>query len=230
MIPLEGPLENGASFPNVLRARVVTPGDQPRLHGYDVEGDLAGHYQPSDVLFLTLTGELPSDAVSRAFAVALIFIAPVAVTHASTHAAVVGRLCGAPAASTFGVAAIGVAEHARHLVDEHEDLLGWLRAPRGQLPERYRATSTSHHTAVERLERALAPTGLAVPGLAERPSREAALVMLLFACGFKRRERLEAVIALARLPSAIAEALAERPTNFGNYPINLPRFVYTESP
>ncbi len=35
---------------------------------------------------------------------------------------------------------------------------------------------------------------------------------------------------LARLPSGIAEALAERPTNFGNYPINLPRFAYTESP
>lgn len=54
--------------------------------------------------------------------------------------------------------------------------------------------------------------------------------MVLFTVGFKRRERLEAAIMLARLPSGIAEALAERPTNFGNYPINLPRFAYTESP
>jgi len=54
--------------------------------------------------------------------------------------------------------------------------------------------------------------------------------MVLFTAGFKRRERLEAAIMLARLPSGIAEALGERPTNFANYPINLPRFAYTESP
>jgi hypothetical protein len=227
---LEGPLENGAAFPGVLTARVVTPGDRPRLHGYDVEDDLSRNYQPSDVLFLTLIGELPGPAVSRAFAVALVFFGSVSVAHASAHAAVVGRLCGAPAASTFGIAAIGVAEHARFLVDEHEELLAWLRAPRAPLPDRYRAASDADSTAVQRLDLALAETGLSVPHLAQNPSRDAALFMLLFACGFKRRERLEAAITLARLPSALAEALAERPTNFGNYPINLPRFVYTEVP
>jgi len=110
------------------------------------------------------------------------------------------------------------------------DLVAWLRAPRVAFPERYRARDQGDHAAVQRLEQALTPTGLAVPALGERPSRAAALVIVLFALGFKRRERLEAVIALARLPSAVAEALAERPTNFGNYPINLPRFTYTESP
>jgi hypothetical protein len=226
---LDGPLESGATFPSVLTARVVTPGAEPRVHGYDVEGDLALHYQYSDLLFLSLTGELPDPAVSRAFGVALLFLAPVSVAHASTHAAVVGRLCGAPAASTFGVAAIGVAEHARFFVDEHAALLQWLRAPHGPLPERYRAIDPANASAVRRLKDALAPSGLDVTGLEAQPSREAALVMLLFACGFRRRERLEAAIALARLPSAVAEALAERPANFGNYPINLPRFLYSES-
>ena len=227
---LDGPLEGSASFPERLTARVVTPGDRPSVHGYDVEGDLARHYQASDLLFLFLNGELPTPSVSRAFAVALMFLAPVSVAHASTHAAVVGRLCGAPASSTIGVAAIGAAEHARSLLDEHMDLVAWLRAPRVAFPERYRARDHGDHAAVQRLEQALTPTGLAVPALGERPSRAAALVIVLFALGFKRRERLEAVIALARLPSAVAEALAERPTNFGNYPINLPRFTYTESP
>lgn len=229
MIKLEGPLENGWEFPEKLSARVITPGDRPRLHGYDVEDDLARHYGPSDVLLLTLTGELPSGPVGRAFAVALVFMSPVSVAHASTHAAVVGRLCGAPAASTFGVAAIGVAEHARALVDEHEELLAWLRAPRGPLPERYRASSLPEEASVERFERALASTGLAVPGIGLKPARDAAIVMVLHACGFRRRERLEAAITLARLPSALAEALAERPTNFGNYPINLPRYAYSET-
>ena len=227
---LDGPLSSGAAFPAHLTARVVTPGERPHVHGYDVEGDLARHYQPSDLLFLLLTGELPVAPASRAFAVALMFLAPVSVAHASTHAAVVARLCGAPASSTFGVAAIGVAEHARSLADEHTELIAWLRAPRGPLPDRFRARDEADLAAVQRLEEALLPTGLVVPALAERPSRDAALFMVLFAVGLKRRERLEAAILMARLPSAFAEALAERPTNFGNYPINLPRFAYTESP
>jgi hypothetical protein len=226
---LDGPLESGASFPARLSARVVTPGERPCVHGYDVEGDLARHYQPSDLLFLFLSGELPTAAVSRAFAVVSLFLAPVSVAHAATHAAVVGRLCGTPASSSFGVAAIGAAEHARWLLDEHRELIAWLRAPNGSLPARFHARDAADQAAVQRLELALAPTGLAVPALAERPSRDAALLMVLFAVGFQRNEQLEAVIALARLPSAIAEALAESPTNFGNYPINLPRFAYTES-
>ena len=106
---LDGPLESGAVFPARLTARVVTAGARPSVHGYDVEGDLARHYQASDLLFLTLMGELPSAAISRAFSVALMFLGPVSVAHASTHAAVVGRLCGTPTSSVFGVAAIGAA-------------------------------------------------------------------------------------------------------------------------
>lgn len=225
----DGPLESGAVFPSRLTARVVTPGERPCVHGYDVEGDLALHYQPSDLLFLFLNGELPTASVSRALSVALMFLAPVSVAHASTHAAVVGRLCGTPASSAFGVAAIGTAEHARSLLDDHAELIAWLGAPRGSLPERFQARDVAELAAVERLQLALEPTGLLVPALSARPTRDAALLMVLFAVGFQRREQIEAVIALARLPSAIAEAFAERPTNFGNYPINLPRFAYTES-
>lgn len=227
---LDGPLESGAAFPARLTARVVSPGERARVHGYDVEGDLARHYQASDLLFLTLLGELPTSPVSHAFSVLLMFLAPVSVAHASTHAAVVGRLCGAPASSTFGVAAIGAAEHARSLLDEHAELIGWLRTQRGPLPEAFRGRGEADLASVQRLQQALATTGVSVPALAEGPSRDAALVMTLFALGFKRRERMEAAIMLARIPCAIAEALSERPTNFANYPINLPRFTYTEAP
>jgi hypothetical protein len=229
-LELQGPLDDAASFPTRLTAHVVTPGERPLVHGYDVEGDLARHYQHSDLLFLLLMGELPATPVSRAFSVALLFLAPVSVAHAATHAAVVARLCGTPTSSGFGVAAIGAAEHARSFMDEHAELITWLAAaPHGSLPKRYHARDAADLDSVQRLESALAPTGLPVPALAERPSRDAALVMVLFALGFRQRERLESAIALARLPSALAEAQAERPTNFGNYPINLPRFAYTES-
>jgi hypothetical protein len=227
MARFEGPLESGAAFPDTLTARVVTPGAAARIHGYDIESDLARHYLPSDVTLLLLTGELPEPSISSAFAVALVFLAPVSVAHAATHAAVLGQLCGAPAASVFGVAAIGVAEHARFLVAEHAELVAWLHTEGGSLPQRYQSETQDDVEAVQRLKAALAASGVHVPGLSLQPSRNAALVMLLFTCGLKLSNQLEAALTLARLPSAIAEALAERPTNFANYPINLPRFVYS---
>ena len=39
---------------------------------------------------------------------------------------------------------------------------------------------------------------------------------------------LETGKTLARLPTAMAEAFAERPTNFAKYPIDLPRIEYHE--
>lgn len=222
-----GPLEK-ASFPEQLSARVVTPGPEARLHGYDVERDLALHYTSAELTLLSLTGELPSEEARAIFEIASTYLAPVSVAHASTHAAVVARLCGATTSTTIGTAAIGLAEQARALLDEHEDLLRWLRKPTEELPEPYRAVDVEDTAAVERLRALLSKRGLAVPSLDLLPTRTAALLMLLYTAGLRRRERLEVVIVLARLPTVMAEALAERATNFGNYPMNLPRFSYEE--
>ncbi len=222
-----GPLEETA-FPKRLSARVTTPGNNPRLHGYDVEGDLAAHYTSSELTLLSLTGELPNRVALAMFELAWAFLAPVSIAHASTHAAVVARLCGATTSTTIGTAAIGLAEQARALLDEHEGLLRWLRKPTDELPAPFRATGPEDAASVERLRTLLSNGGLTLPALDLRPTRTAALIMLLHAAGLRRRERIEAAIVLCRMPTVIAEALAERPTNFGNYPINLPRFSYEE--
>lgn len=224
-----GPLDD-ATFPETLTARVVTPGPRPRLHGYDVEADLALHYGPTDLLCLSLTGELPSPATARALEVALVFAAPLSIAHASVHAAALARLCGTATASLVGVAAIGLAEQVREQLDGHAELLAWLAAPAGALPERFRATDPGEHASVERLRTALAETGLHVPLLDERPTRDAALFAVLFACGLRQRAELEAALVSARLPSAVAEALAERVAGFDGYPTNLPRYAYRETP
>jgi len=222
-----GPLEE-ASFPEQLSARVVTPGANPRLHGYDVEADLAAHYSGSELTLLSLTGELPNEEALAMFEVASAFLAPVSVAHASTHAAVLGRLCGATTSTVIGTAAIGLSEQARALLDQHEDLLRWLRKPTGDLPAPFRAVDPEDDASVGRLRSLLSKRGLTVPSLEHRPTRAAALLMVLHAAGLRRRERIEVAIVLSRLPTVIAEALAERPTNFGNYPMNLPRFCYEE--
>jgi hypothetical protein len=223
-----GPLEAG-QFPEKLTARVVTSGPVPRVHGYDVESDLAHHYGATDLLLLSLTGELPAPPVRAAFEVAWLFLAPVSVAHAGPHASVLARLCGATASSTVAVAAIGLAEQARALLAEHDELLNSLRSGAATLPERYQSFVTDEREAVERLRLALRRTGLSVPALQQSPTRDAALLSVLFACGLRQPEQLQAVVVLARMPSALAEGFAERATNFANYPINLPPYVYEES-
>jgi hypothetical protein len=214
---LQGPLDV-ASFPETLSARVVTPGPQPRLHGYDVEADLAVHYGPTDLLALALTGELPSPEASAALAVALSFLAPVSVAHASVHAATIAGLCGSTTGSTIGVAAIGLAEQARVLLDEHRELLAWLAAPNEPLPARYQAIDPDDRAGTARLRAAIAETCCEVPALSEWPTRNAALISVLFTCGLKERSHLE------------AEAIRVKVADFNLYATNLPRYQYQDLP
>jgi hypothetical protein len=226
---LRGPLET-ETFPEQLSARVVEPGPSPRVHGYEVEADLALFYRASDLTLLSLTGELPASFASAAFEVACMFLAPISVAEAPVHAAVLARLCAAPSSSIAAVAAIALSQQARELVVEHEPLLAWLRTGKGELPVRYRSEDQEQVESVARLSRALSAREFSHPVLAQRPTRFAALVSVLFACGLEQPAQLEAVILLARLPSTLAEGLAEKPTNFAGYPINLPAYVYEEVP
>jgi hypothetical protein len=131
--------------------------------------------------------------------------------------------------SVIGIAAIALAEQARVLLDEHLELLAWLATPGSELPPLHRARDAADSASVHRLRLALEPTGLRVPELALGPSRNAAVLLVLAACGLRRREQLECAIVSARLPAAFAEALATKVVDFAHYPINLPRYRYEES-
>ena len=224
---LEGPLDV-APFPDRLSARVITPGARPRLHGYDVEGDLAQHYDATDLLILSLTGELPSPRTSAGARIALTFLAPISVAHASVHASALARLCGTASVATVGVAAIALAEQVRVLLDEHSALFAWLASTDGPLPGQYLATDPEDRASTARLRGALALTGLSFPELDAVPKRDAALLIVLFRCGIKERAQLETAIVTARLPSTLAEAMAVKVTDFDHYPANLPRYLYRD--
>ncbi len=81
-----GPFDREA-WPARLAAPVVSPGPEPRLHGYAVAGDLARFYGAIDVTWLVLRGELPTAAERAAFDVAMVLLAPVSVGEAPAHAA-----------------------------------------------------------------------------------------------------------------------------------------------
>jgi hypothetical protein len=222
---LDGPLEND-TFPERLTAHVVTPGDRPKIHGYDVEADLTLHYEPHDLLYLSLVGELPDPSASAALAVVLTFLAPLSVAHAPGHGALLSHLCGATSTATIGVAAIGLAEHARSQVEDHQDLFAWLEAGRAGVPERHVARTPGDVAAVGRLTAAVDRTGFHAPVLEHRPTALAASLAMLHVLGLQRPEQLVTALVTARLPVAVAEALAVRPVDFRSYPINLPRFRY----
>lgn len=222
-----GPLET-SRWPDTLTARVITPGDEPQVRGYDVESDLAHHYRSSELLLLALTAQLPSAESALAFEVAQIFLAPVSVAHASTHAAVLARICGARPSAIIAVAAGALAEQAREELADHEELLRAL-SMKADIPPRFIAVTDSELAASERLRLALGRVGFLLPGAAPL-KRMAGLVCVCVACGLSRREQIEAAIVQTRLGPTVAEAFAEHKANFSHYPANLPRFSYEEAP
>jgi hypothetical protein len=225
--PTPGPLET-ARFPDQLRARVVTPGEQPRIHGYDVESDLAPNYSPSEVAFLATTGELPAREVAAALDCILVFAAPVSVAHAPTHAAVLARLCGCEPSSVLSVAAIALAEQTKHTLAQHEPFLSWLETCSGDVPDAFRAIDQHEVEASLRLGAALRSVGFEVSVLDRGLTREAAVLAGLYACGIRSNRQCEVLLVWTRLPTVVAEALSEHATNFRHYPINLPQYVYEE--
>jgi len=217
-------------WPSELSAHVVTPGPDPRLHGYSVERDVARHGGFSELVLLSLRGTLPNADECRAFEVALTFLGPLSIAEALTHAAALARICGARSSAILAVAAATLAERARHTLARYAPLLAWLDEPSpAAFPVAFAAACPDERASVERLA-GLLPRGVELPALRCDPDRTAALVAVLHHVGLRRPEQIEAVFVLASLAPALAEAFARDVGSFRDYPMELPRFEYTEAP
>lgn len=215
-------------WPSALAARVVEPGPLPRIHGYDVEDDLARHYSFAEITLTALTGTAPERGHGRAFEIALAFLAPVPVNEAPGHAAGLARLIGADASGVISGAAMGLAERARHLVSTHAELIAWLDSGSGDVPPSTQTDDPNDTHAVARLRAALAETGASFPLLNTRPTLMAALIGVLHGVGLTDAPRIETALAFAGLPATVAEAFAVKPFAFFSYPMDLPAFRYVE--
>jgi hypothetical protein len=222
-----GPIEDRSS-PGAIEAHVITPGPDPHLHGFSVEGDLAVHYRFPELVQVALTGAAPDEAKGRAFDIALQFLAPLAIAEAPAHAAVLARVCGAPSSSILAVTCIALAERARQVIAEHGDLLAWLDTAGDELPARYGSSSAEDAACVDRLRIALASAGVEVPRLARGLKRLTALFMTLHFADLRRPEQLETALVMASLAPTMAEAMSHTSASFAEYPINVPAFIYEE--
>jgi hypothetical protein len=223
-----GPLEE-FSWPEELEARVVTPGDNPRLHGYVVEEDLANHYTFVETVLLSLTGELPSRDQGRAFELALVFLSPLSVAEAPTHAALLARICGARSSAVVGITALALVERARHLLDEYALVVAWLVDPARSFPAHFRAKTAAERASVARLSAALKASAVELNVFGWDPDRISAVLALLCYAGLTRREQMEAVLLLASLAPSLGEAFTREVAWFHEYPTQLPLFEYEEA-
>ncbi|MBI2377902.1 MAG: hypothetical protein HYV07_28120 [Deltaproteobacteria bacterium] len=223
--PPDGPFE-AREWPDKLTARVTDL--EGRIHGFEAESDLAQHYAFSDLVFLASCGELPDEASSRAFGAALIAISPAPVQRAPTHAATLVQRCGGAPSAVIAVAATGLAEEIRSILDE--GLFAWLEGGAKEPPPIVGRRAESEPSGPNPLN-AVAGTG---PWSATLESfelnRAAAALAVMFQCGLRSRAQLEAAVVIARLPVACAEAFAAPRGQIRDYPQRLPDFDYVEVP
>lgn len=222
---LLGPIEDQA-WADRLRSNVVTPGSTPRIHGYDVETDLAAHYDFFDGLLLCVLGELPTAAARQAMSVAMQFAAPISTAHAASHAAMLVRLCGATTSASFGAAGFALAEDARSIVDLHRDTLAFARGTRSDLPSIAMASDDAERASIANLRARLGAFASEVSCLKHDVSRTAALLAIFTVCGASTDEQLQALLVLSRFPTLAAESIATKPAEFRSYPITLPPFQF----
>lgn len=222
---LRGPIED-RTWPTTLEARVVQPGDAPRIHGYDVQGDLAPNYGFAELVLTTLRGEVPDRSIGRLFDAVLSFLAPCSVAEAPGHAALLVRTCGARAPAVLASGAVTLSEEAAAVLHDHAELLQWLDAPTTELPARYRCQSPAERDAVDRFAARVRDSGTVLPIMEHGPTLRVALLAAAHHCGLRDAERLQAMWLLARLPAVMAEALYRPVADLRRYPIDLPRYEY----
>ncbi|MBL9037835.1 MAG: hypothetical protein JNG84_04900 [Archangium sp.] len=216
------------AFPDTLLARVCEGRVRSRLHGYDVEADLARHYSFAETIVLALTGVAPSAEQGRAAEAAFVFWLPSFVGEAPTHVAVLANVCSTPTSGTVAASAVTLSEQSRWVVSQHHDLLTWLERPSTEYPVAHQSTDEVDREAVLRLQAAVGAFAGEVVALRHRPTRTAAVLATLWAVGLNSAQHLEVALTIARLPGTLAEGLAGTRGKLKEYPMNVPRFAYHE--
>lgn len=193
-----------------------------------MEEDLAVHYSFVEASYLTLVGRLPVDDEAERFEVALSFLSVTTIAEAPAHSAMLAQLCGARHSAICGTGAMALAEQARFICDQHDDLWEWHRDPAARSPALKCDPREEDENSIAQLERVLELHNL--PAVPQVPGgcRLAVLLALLIDCGLTKRWQVETAMVQARLAVVAAEAHGIRSRLFRKYPMDLPSFVYVE--
>lgn len=227
--PPAGPIEAG-KWPERLRAHAVSPGDPPRLFGYDVPSDLAANYRMSEITFLSLTGELPAtDTCAQVFERVLLHLSAVSVAEAPAHVAHLANRAATARSSVIALGALSLGEQVRFELRRTRPLLSWVAETTSPFPEGFTAVGTGL-VAGDRLKAQIASLGFE-SRVWDRPlSLIDRAFCVLVELGVTKPEQIAGAWVWSRLPTVMAEAFSVTRGSLGDYPINLPSFEYqTES-
>lgn len=224
-----GPFDVEA-WPERLACHVVDPSPNRRIHGYDVQGDLARQCDPLDVAWLSLSGELPSASEREALRTALVLLSPVHAGEAPAHATLLARIAGAPPHLLPAIASVGLGEMANAEWQRFAGLRRWLDEREGPVPQAARAEPATAEA--QQSQEALALQSKKWFGANALPSapqwnRTALGHALLHLLGLDELS-VVALLVWARLPVVIAEARHLQPAAVRAYPARLPNYEYIE--
>jgi len=216
-------------WPEQLVAHVVSPGPEPRIHGYDVAGDLARFGGIADLAWLTLRGDLPTADQRAAFEVAVVLLAPTHIGQAPAHAAFLSRIAGALPSATVAIGAVGLGELSRHERTELAPWLAWLETAEGEVPSCARADDASPDARAAQAWLDDQMRGWFGRGLPAQPvTRIACAHALLYRLGIRGPLVVDALCTWARLLAVAAEAQFARAGAIRLYPARLPDFQYVD--
>lgn len=193
------------SWPQTLDAHVVSPGPDPRVHGYCLRSDLARHYDFGEFVITALVGVPPTPSWGKAVNMALIVLAGAGVDSAGVHVATLARRCGADDRSTLQTGMLGLVEEVSAEV-AHPPASGVTASAL----EFYRSLPQDVQTAIGEPACPLRPYALRV--LAE--------------AGLSSPMQQMLALSIARLPTLAAEAIAAPSGDVRGYPMQLPKFDY----
>lgn len=223
---------DGVAFPDRISGHVVEPARDPRIHGFAVQEELGHQADFTGVMWLALTGELPSTLEAEAFTRALVWLAPLHVGDGPAHAPVLAKVAGAPEEVLPAVSAVALGQHATAELDALAPMFRWLVSGAGAPPEIVVEVDPTpgQRAGWERLCVDVARWFGAARGLERRRPwrRGPAAYALLHWLGIRDRPRLLAIATLARLPVALAEAACVAAGSVQAYPTLQPGYLYVE--
>lgn len=219
------------SFPEAISGFIVAPEPDPRIHGYAVQGDLGHHTGFVDVLWLSLTGELPSALEREPLERALIWLAPLHAGEGPTHAAILSKVAGAPEEVVPAIAAVALGQRVAAEWRDLNSFFQWLTTRDATVPETVLEPEPTQAQR-EAWQKLCADTarwfGVERAFSGAPWKREATAYALLHRLGISDFPRLCALASIARLPVILAEAACTAPGSVMRYPTKMPPYVYVE--
>ncbi|MBW2464794.1 MAG: hypothetical protein JRH11_24305 [Deltaproteobacteria bacterium] len=209
--------------PDALRAHVVSLERPPRLHGYDVEADLAQNYTVGEVALLALRGSPPTREEGRAFEVACVFISALPMTEGPTHAAMLARLCGASGAGVTATACVALAERAEREVADALPLFQAIeRGDDPPVPVPCQAIDARDAESATQLCDAVGRLGWVCEYIPDGVGVVTAALGVFYQLGLHDPLQLVAAQCQARMPAVLAEAMGTKVGDFRAYPMDVP--------